>query len=107
MFGRIPSSESSEVHFTEIKVDPKEGRALLDRVITAQQVLTARILPKHPRSQARRRPVLEINLSAQTNWRNVGQALRAHVLERAFDPCDCYYCRSQRTKCGRRERCWV
>ena len=107
MFERIPSSEISEVHFTEIKVNPEEGRAFFDRVITAQQVLTARILPKHPRSRARRRPVLEINLSAQTNWRNVGQALRAHVLERAFDPCDCYYCRCQGTKRGRRERRWV
>lgn len=39
MFERIPSSETSKVHFTEIKVDPEEGRALPDRVITAEEVL--------------------------------------------------------------------
>jgi hypothetical protein len=99
--------ESSQIHFTEIKVDPEEARDFLDRYLTATTVLTARITPKHSRSRTPRPTVLEIKSSAQPNWRDVAPALRAHFLERACDPCDCYYCRSQRTKRGQRMRCWV
>jgi hypothetical protein len=99
--------EGSQVHFTEIKVDPKEARNLLDRHLTVTTVLTARISPKHPRSRVRRCPVPEIKFSAQTNWRDVGQALRAQFLERACDPCDCYYCRCHSSKRGQREKRWV
>jgi hypothetical protein len=99
--------EGSQIHFTEIKVDPKEARYLLDRYLTATTVLTTRISPKHLRSRARRIPVPEIKVSAQTNWRDVGQALRAEFLERACNPCRCYYCCTHRTKRGQREKRWV
>src|SRR6516165_7992041 len=99
--------ESSQIHFTEIKVDPEEARDFLNRYLTATTVLTARISPKHSRSRTPRPTVLEIKSSAQPNWRDVAPALRAHFLERACDPCDCYYCRCQDTKRGRRERRWV
>jgi hypothetical protein len=99
--------ESSQVHFTEIKVDPEEARDFINRYLTATNALTARISPKRSRSRTPPPTILEIKCSAQPNRRDVAQALRAHFLERACDPCDCYYCRSQRTKGGQRMRCWV
>jgi hypothetical protein len=107
MLERTRSSESSQVHFTEIKVDPEEARDFLDRHLTATTVLTARISPKHPRPRPRPSATTNIQISTQTNWRDIGQALRAQFLERACDPCDCYYCRSQSSKRGQRERRWV
>src|SRR5262245_32264879 len=99
--------ESGEIHFSEIKLDPQEAQDIFDRFWKATSVLTARLWSKHPRLRPRPRAITDIQISMQTNWRDIGQALRARFLERAFDACDCYSCRSQYTKRGQRERCWV
>jgi hypothetical protein len=103
---RTPSSEN-EIHFSEIKLDPQEKQDILDRYFKPAVVLTARLWSKHPRSRMRPRPIPKIEVSGKTNWRDVGQALRAEFLERAGDRCDCYSCRRQHTKRGRREKYWV
>jgi hypothetical protein len=104
---RTLSSESSEIQVSEIKLDPQEQQDILDQFFKPAVVLTARIWSKHPRSRSRPRPICEIEVSGQADWRAVGRALRARFLERAGDTCDCYSCRRQHTKRGQREKYWV
>jgi hypothetical protein len=83
----------------------QEVRDIVDHYFTTASILTARIWSKHPRSRPSAPPKIEV--STQTDWRDVGQALRARLLERARERCDCYSCRNQDTKRGQREKHWV
>jgi hypothetical protein len=105
MLDKTLSPTSSEKNFSEIELDPQEAQDILDQYFKTAIVLTARIWSKHPRS--RLRPTPEVQVSTQTNWRDVGRALRARFLEQAAGSCDCYSCRSRHTKRGQREKYWV
>ncbi len=107
MVDRAPLSKSSEKHFSEIELDPQEAQDLFDRFFKPATVLMTRIWSKHPRSRFRPSSTPDVEILTQTNWRDIGQTLRAQFLARARDRCDCYSCRSQRTKRGKRERYWV
>jgi hypothetical protein len=98
---RTPSAETSERHWSEIELDPQKAQDILDQYFKAAAVLTSRIYSKHPRPRLRLTP--EIQVSTQTNWRDIGRALRGRFLEQAGGRCDCYSCRSQGTKRGQRE----
>jgi len=101
-------SESSEIHFSEIKLDPQEAQDVLDHFFKPVAVLTARIWSKHPRSRPRPLPIPELEVSTPRNWRDIGRGLRAQFLEEAVvAECDCYSCRSQQTKRGQREKYWI
>jgi hypothetical protein len=95
-----------EMHWSDIELDPQEGKEIVDQYFTRAKILTARIWSKHPRSQGWK-PLPEIEVSAESNWKEVGAALREHYLARVSDRCDCYSCRSQGTKRGLREKYWV
>jgi hypothetical protein len=107
MLNKSPSPTSSEKHFSEIELGPQEAQDILDRFWKASCVLTARLWSKHQRPSARSRPIPQIKVSGQTNWRDLGHALRIQFLERAGDRCDCCSCRGQHSKRGQRERDWV
>jgi hypothetical protein len=102
MLDKALSPISGEKHFSEIELDPQEAQDILDQYFKGVVVLTSRIWSKHPRS--RLRPIPEVQVSTQTNWRDAGRALRARFLEQARGRCDCYSCRSQGTKRGQREK---
>src|SRR5262245_6862403 len=105
--GTTRPSESSEIHFSEIKLDPQEAQDVLDSFFKPAAVLTARIWSKHPRSRPRPLPIPELEVLTPRNWRDIGRGLRARFLEESVARCDCYSCRSQQTKRGQREKYWI
>jgi hypothetical protein len=40
-----------EMHWSDIELDPQEGKEIVDQYFTRAKILTARIWSKHPRSQ--------------------------------------------------------
>jgi hypothetical protein len=102
----MDTTSSAEKHFSEITVDPQEAQDIVDRYFTEAAKLTARLWSKHPRSRHTGAPP-EIQFSTNLTWKDVGRAIRAWVLDRALERCNCYSCRTQGGKRGRRENYWI
>ena len=97
----------SEKHWSEIEVDPQEGRDLINRYLKLTTILTSRIWSKHRRARPSPPLAPEVKVSTPADCRETGEALCTQFLERAGGRCDCYSCRSQNTKSGIRERSWI
>jgi hypothetical protein len=80
----------------------------VDEFLKTTVVLPSKMRSRRRWSVMRESPPLEIEITPQTNWQNIGRQLGARLIARAGQRCDCYWCSVyQHTKRGQRENYWV